>query len=76
LRPFFTYEADLENVMIGNIDIISKIYNCTECVHSLTFSPKSILQYSGNAKTELIGQAPGIKAHQNNKPWIDASSER
>lgn len=62
--------------MISKIDIISKIRNCTECAHSLPFSPKPILQYSSNAKVILIGQAPGIKAHQSNKPWNDASGER
>jgi uracil-DNA glycosylase len=62
--------------MIGEIDIISKIHNCTECLHSLPFLPKPILQYSDNAKIILIGQAPGVKAHQSNKPWNDASGER
>ena len=62
--------------MIGEIDIISKIHNCTECTHSLPFLPKPILQHSNNAKIILIGQAPGIKAHQSNKPWNDASGER
>lgn len=76
MRPFFYLKTDWENVIIGNIDIISKIYRCKECAHSLPFLPKPILQYSGNAKIILIGQAPGIKAHQSNKPWNDASGER
>jgi uracil-DNA glycosylase len=62
--------------MNSEMDIISKIYNCTECAHSLPFLPKPILQHSGNAKFILIGQAPRIKAHQSNKPWNDASGER
>jgi uracil-DNA glycosylase len=62
--------------MKSEMDIISKIYNCTECAHSLPFLPKPILQHSRNAKFILIGQAPGIKAHQSNKPWNDASGDR
>lgn len=62
--------------MVKKIDITSKIKNCTECVNSLSFPPNPILQYSSTAKIILIGQAPGIKAHQSNKPWNDASGER
>lgn len=58
------------------MDIISEINNCTECAHSLPFSPKPILQYSNTANVILIGQAPGIKAHQSNTPWNDASGDR
>lgn len=76
MRPFFLDEIDLEIVMNRNIDIISKINKCTECAHKLPFSPNPILQYSNTAKIILIGQAPGIKAHQNNTPWNDASGDR
>lgn len=62
--------------MVGNIDIIAKIHRCTECAHSLPFSPKPILQHSNKAKIILIGQAPGIKAHETNTPWNDASGDR
>lgn len=58
------------------MDIVSEINNCTECAHSLPFSPKPILQYSNTANVILIGQAPGIKAHQSNTPWNDASGDR
>lgn len=49
---------------------------CTECVDKLPFAPRPILQYSTQAKIAIIGQAPGIKAHQTQKPWNDASGER
>jgi hypothetical protein len=48
-------------VVIGNIDITSKIYDCTECAHSLPFLPKPILQYSSNAALILIGQGLVLK---------------
>ena len=62
--------------MAERIDITSKIHNCTECTHALPFSPNPILQYSSSANIIVIGQAPGIKAHQSNKPWNDASGDR
>ncbi|WP_339720893.1 uracil-DNA glycosylase family protein [uncultured Paraglaciecola sp.] len=62
--------------MTAKIDIVSKIHDCTECAHSLPFPPNPVLQHSNNAKLILIGQAPGIKAHQTNTPWNDASGVR
>ena len=62
--------------MNGKIDIISTIQDCTECAHSLPFSSNPILQHSRNAKLILIGQAPGLKAHQSNTPWNDPSGDR
>ncbi|WP_299083428.1 uracil-DNA glycosylase family protein [uncultured Paraglaciecola sp.] len=62
--------------MADKVDIISQVKKCSECYKSLPFPPKPILQYSTNAKIILIGQAPGIKAHQTNKPWNDASGDR
>jgi len=76
LRLFFYKKTYLENAVMDKIDIISKVHSCIECAHSLPFLPKPILQHSGNAKIILIGQAPGIKAHQSNKPWNDASGKR
>lgn len=62
--------------MTTKIDIVSKIHKCSLCQDALPFPPKPILQYSKNAKVILIGQAPGIKAHQSNTPWNDASGDR
>lgn len=53
-----------------------RILNCKECVASLPFSPRPILQFSAKAKLVIIGQAPGIKAHESMTPWNDASGER
>ncbi|MBU3005145.1 uracil-DNA glycosylase family protein [Paraglaciecola arctica] len=62
--------------MANKINIIAKIHDCTQCAHSLPFAPKPILQYSATAKIVLIGQAPGLKAHETNTPWKDASGDR
>lgn len=58
------------------MNILSQVKKCTECFNHLPFAPRPILQYSTNAKIVIIGQAPGIKAHQTQKPWNDASGKR
>ncbi|MGJ8682453.1 uracil-DNA glycosylase family protein [Paraglaciecola sp.] len=58
------------------MSILSKINQCIECKEHLPFLPQPILQYSQNAQVIIIGQAPGIKAHQSKKPWKDASGNR
>jgi uracil-DNA glycosylase len=60
-------------VVIGNIDITSKIALNVRTL--LPFLPKPILQYSSNAALILIGQGPGIKVHQSNKPLNDVSGK-
>lgn len=58
------------------MNIIDQIKQCDTCAKHLPFSPRPVLQYSAHAKIMLIGQAPGIKAHNANKPWDDASGKR
>ena len=38
--------------------------------------PRPIIQGNQRSKILIVGQAPGIKAHETNKPWNDASGER
>lgn len=56
-------------------EILKKIEKCNICT-SLPYGPKPILQVHSNAKILIIGQAPGVKAHQSGVPWDDASGER
>tara|TARA_R110000744_G_scaffold92747_9_gene179443 strand:- start:2954 stop:3463 length:510 start_codon:yes stop_codon:yes gene_type:complete len=42
----------------------------------LPLSPRPIIQGNQRSKILIVGQAPGIKAHETNKPWNDASGER
>ncbi|WP_233267360.1 uracil-DNA glycosylase family protein [Paraglaciecola sp. L3A3] len=58
------------------MDIANRINQCTICIDSLPFAPRPIIQYSANAQVVIIGQAPGIKAHDSNKAWNDASGKR
>ena len=56
--------------------IISEIMSCEHCKNHLPLEPRPIVQGSSTASIVIIGQAPGIKAHDTNKPWNDASGER
>jgi uracil-DNA glycosylase len=49
---------------------------CTLCADFLPSAPKPIIQGSPSSQLLIIGQAPGIKAHDSNKPWNDASGVR
>lgn len=57
-------------------DIRRNIYACTLCQKHLPLAPRPIIQVSAKANILIIGQAPGIKAHDSNKPWNDPSGDR
>lgn len=57
-------------------DLIDKIKNCHLCTKKLPFPPLPILQFSAKSKLLIVGQAPGIRAHETEKPWNDPSGER
>lgn len=50
--------------------------NCRVCKAYLPFEPRPIIQGNNHSKILIVGQAPGIKAHQTEKPWNDPSGER
>lgn len=56
--------------------LLTKIKQCTLCANDLPNAPNPILQFRSTASIMIIGQAPGIHAHQTNKPWNDASGRR
>lgn len=56
--------------------LLSQIKQCDLCEASLPFPPRPVFQYNGTCSVVIIGQAPGIKAHDSNKPWNDASGVR
>lgn len=57
-------------------DIKRNIYACTLCHKHLPLVPLPIIQVSAKANVLIIGQAPGIRAHDSNKPWNDPSGDR
>ena len=56
--------------------LMTEIRQCTLCKEHLPYSPNPVLAASVASKLVLIGQAPGIKAHQTSTPWNDASGNR
>jgi len=57
-------------------NLTQDIGNCKVCQQHLPLEPRPIVQVSSSATVLIIGQAPGIKAHDTNKPWNDASGSR
>ena len=57
-------------------DIFSQVRACQLCHDSLPLGANPIIQGSERARIVIIGQAPGIKAHQSSTPFNDASGRR
>lgn len=58
------------------IPLLQTIHNCTVCNRYLPLGAKPVLQFSPTSRIIIIGQAPGVKAHNSGIPWNDASGER
>ena len=56
--------------------LLAKIQQCRLCEKTLPLEPNPILQISENSKTLILGQAPGVKAHQTSTPFDDQSGLR
>lgn len=56
--------------------LLKDIRACKLCKAHLPLPPRPILNFSSKAKIMITGQAPGIKAHESNTPWNDASGDR
>lgn len=56
--------------------LLHRVRGCEICRVHLPESPRPILQASVTSRVLVIGQAPGIKAHESNLPWNDASGDR
>ena len=56
--------------------ISDEISACRICQGILPNAPRPIFQLSPQAKIVIIGQAPGIKAHDSAQPWNDASGDK
>lgn len=52
------------------------IRQCTLCAEQFDHAPNPVFQFSEHARILIIGQAPGIKAHESNQPWNDASGDK
>ncbi|UXR64169.1 uracil-DNA glycosylase family protein [Bdellovibrio bacteriovorus] len=57
-------------------ELLKRIRSCKLCKAHLPLPPRPILNFSPKARILITGQAPGIKAHDSNTPWNDASGDR
>ncbi len=53
-----------------------QILQCQFCQEQLENSANPVVQIHPNAKILIAGQAPGLKVHQTNVPFNDASGQR
>ena len=54
---------------------IEAIRGCRECEGKIP-KPNPVIRIHNKAKILIIGQAPGVKVHESNVPWNDASGKR
>lgn len=54
-------------------ELLHRIRGCTVCVAHLPFPPQPVLQASPRSRILVIGQAPGLRAHETGIAWNDAS---
>ena len=56
--------------------LFRQVRECSLCASHLPLSPRPIVQGSATSSILIIGQAPGIKAHDSHTPWNDPSGDR
>ena len=55
--------------------LLSDVRACSVC-EGLPLGPRPLLQGSASSKILIIGQAPGVVAHESGIPWNDKSGDR
>src|SRR6187397_3048806 len=56
--------------------LLGQIRACRACERDLPYVPRPILRATVTARLLIVGQAPGVRAHQSGIPWDDSSGER
>ena len=57
-------------------ELVNSVRNCQQCRATLPFDPKPVFQIDPRARVLVVGQAPGIRAHQTGTPFNDPSGDR
>lgn len=60
----------------GHDELVAEARNCTLCAQYLPHTPNPIFSTAKFAKVLIIGQAPGLKAHESGIAFNDASGDR
>ena len=58
------------------VDVFREVKSCRLCAHELPLNPNPVLQVSRTALILIVGQAPGIRAHDTGLPFNDPSGDR
>jgi uracil-DNA glycosylase len=66
----------LEKILKGHDALVTKAKNCTLCAPHLPHKPNPIFSTSPSTKILIIGQAPGLKAHEYSTAFNDPSGDR
>ncbi len=56
--------------------LLQSVRACQWCAAHLPHPPRPVLQWHPEARILIIGQAPGLRAHQSGVPFDDASGDR
>ncbi len=56
--------------------IIQNVRQCTRCASDLPHKPRPVIRGLPSATVLIVGQAPGLKAHQTAIPFNDPSGDR
>ena len=56
--------------------LLTDIRSCQRCKQDLPLPPNPIIQFSTQARIQIIGQAPGLATHKFNRPFKDKSGDR
>ena len=62
--------------MKGHDALVVKARNCRLCTPHLPHQPNPIFSTAPSTKVLIIGQAPGLKAHERNIAFDDPSGDR
>ncbi|TKB53692.1 uracil-DNA glycosylase family protein [Ferrimonas aestuarii] len=68
--------SDLIDTSENSIQLNQQVSQCQICRAQLPLEPRPILQWSDKAKLLIIGQAPGLRAHDKRRPFDDPSGDR
>lgn len=56
--------------------LLARIRACRICSQHLPLEPNPVFRLGINARLLIVGQAPGLRAHDSRTPWNDASGDR
>lgn len=58
------------------LPILAEVRACTRCAAQLPLPPRPLVAGSARSRLLIIGQAPGLAAHESGIPWNDRSGDR